>query len=70
MFLNVDKFVSELQKKQTDAQVSIAMGISRTQLWRAKRGRAIGERFISGFKRAFPKASIDAYFFAASVTQK
>jgi len=63
MKLNTEKFLSELQKEQTDTYLAHKMGISRTQLWRAKKGNTIGQIFIIGLKKAFPEAKFEDYFF-------
>lgn len=65
MKLNTSKFLSELQKNDTDTYISKKMGISRTQLWRAKKGQGVGEIFIIGFKKAFPQAKFEEYFFCS-----
>ena len=63
MYLKTGIFLGELQKEMTDTELAKIMQISRVQLWRAKKGECVGERFIRGFKIAFPAASIDNYFY-------
>ncbi len=46
----------------TDTAMAKKIGISRPQLWRAKQRQPIGEKFIAGFKNAFPKLHMDDYF--------
>lgn len=48
----------------TDMELHKILNISRTQLWRAKTGRHVGEKFISNFKKAYPLLNIDDYFFS------
>lgn len=62
MNLKVDKF-NELTKHLTYAQLEVLMGVTRYQIWRAKQGNNVGGKFLSGFKKAFPKAKFEDYFF-------
>ena len=66
MRLNIKKF-EELTKAFTDVQLAKLMGISRNMIWRAKNGRNVGGKFISGFKATFPKAKLEDYFFTQVV---
>ena len=62
MKLNINKF-NELTKAFTDSQLSLLIGVSRCQIWRAKNNYNVGSKFIAGFRKAFPKAKTDDYFF-------
>lgn len=63
MYLNIEKF-NKLQSKLelTETDMAKQINVSRTQLWRAKAGEPIGEKFIGGLKVAFPKLTIDDFF--------
>ena len=61
--LNLCKFMN-LQKEMTEVDMAKKLRISRSQLWRIKKKNcSVGEKFISGFREAFPQESFDDYFF-------
>ena len=62
MKLNADKF-NELTKSFTDVQLAKLMGVTRNMIWRARNGRNVGGKFMSGFKSAFPKAKLEDFFY-------
>lgn len=65
--LNLSSFIN-LQSEMTESEMAEKIGVSRTQLWRIKRrNSAVGEIFISKFKKAFPNESLDHYFFIENV---
>lgn len=63
IFLKVER-LRALQRhlKLTDTAMAKKIGISRPQLWRAKGGSPVGEKFIAGFKSAFPRLDIEEFF--------
>lgn len=68
--LNASKFL-ELQGDRSESNMAKFIGISRSQLWRIKKGRsAVGGEFLSKFKRRYPNESLDDYFFESDVPQK
>ncbi len=61
--INVEKFY-ELQGELTDTAFAKKIGISRSQLWRARTGHSsVGSEFLVKFKKAFPQVNIEEYFF-------
>jgi len=63
--LNIDKFKElQKQKKLNMTDMSKLIGITRSHLWRLLSGQCKpGEKFIAGFKRAFPDEDFNLFFF-------
>lgn len=61
IYLNIEVF-EKLQGKISNKTMAKKLKVSRSQLWRAKSGEPVGEKFIAGFKEAFPSQSIDRFF--------
>ena len=62
LILNTLKF-EQLQGGRTDVEMASLLGLNRCQLWRAKNNiNGVGEKFIAGFKRAFPDENMDEFF--------
>lgn len=61
LFLNISEF-KKLQKNASNIEMSKTLNVSRSQLWRAKSGEPVGEKFIAGFKSAYPRMSTDKFF--------
>ena len=58
----------ELQGDLSDAAFASSLGISRTQLWRARAGKAsIGADFLEKFMVRYPELSVNDYFFVKTV---
>ncbi|GAB6085326.1 hypothetical protein [Alkaliphilus crotonatoxidans] len=63
LILRVEKLLILQQRlRLTDTAMAKKIGISRPQLWRAKQRQPIGEKFIAGFKNAFPEVKLDDFF--------
>ncbi len=57
----------ELQGEQTDEAFSKKLGVSRTQLWRIKTGKAsVGAGFLERFMGCYPELPLNDYFFISS----
>lgn len=68
--INNDMFY-KLQGDMTDTEFAKDLGISRSQLWRARtKHSAVGSDFLAKFKKRYPDKQIDDYFFAEDVPQK
>jgi len=66
--LDVEKF-NQLQYdlNLTDTAMANRLGINRSHLWKIKNKGNIGEKFIAGFKSAFPYLTIDDFFLAQTL---
>lgn len=65
--LNLSAFY-RLQGELNETEMSRKLGISRSQLWRIKtKSSAVGELFISNFKKAYPNEALDDCFFIENV---
>lgn len=68
--LNVEKSY-ELQGDMTDTEFAKFLGISRTQLWRARtKQSAVGSDFLAKFKEKYPDKQLEDYFFVSDVPSK
>lgn len=58
----------KLHDGMSEIDIAKKIGISRTQLWRVKKNNsAVGELFISKFKKVYPNELFDDYFFVDNV---
>ncbi|MDU5080285.1 hypothetical protein [uncultured Tissierella sp.] len=63
LYINKDKFVKlQSDLKLTETKMANKISVSRSQLWRAKAGDPIGEKFLVGFMIAFPNLKVDEFF--------
>lgn len=69
LVLNKQKFL-DLQGNMTDVKMADLLHMNRTQLWRIKNNLAnVGEKFIAGFKQAFPRENTDEFFLLKTLQQ-
>ena len=66
--LNMEAF-ARLQGEKSETEMASLMKISRTQLWRAKKGGNVGEAFISKAIKTFPEAKFGELFVSESKTE-
>jgi DNA-binding Xre family transcriptional regulator len=52
----------ELQGQTSETEYAEKLGVSRTQLWRVKTGKPVGQKFIAKFKTLYPEKKIEDYF--------
>lgn len=65
--LNLSNFI-KLQNNMTESEMAKKLNMSRSQLWRIKKkNSAVGEIFISNFKKNYPEEPLDNYFFVENV---
>ena len=68
--LNNSAFI-EMQEDRTEQEMADYLGISRTQLWRIKRGDcSAGNDFIAKVLEKFPKSKFQDIFFTSNVPSK
>ena len=65
--LNMSNFI-KLQGDLTESQMAQKLSISRSHLWRIKKGNSsVGQGLIIKFKLTYPDEELDDYFFIESV---
>lgn len=65
-----EKAFLELQGNVSDAAFARKLGVSRSQLWRIRRGKsAVGADFIEKFMLTYSEKSVNDYFFVSPVPE-